>query len=401
MPGPDLLRFHLTALLAKGGAELQQLAATVAIEARTVDAPFPEAYTDRTRPGQRTILVHYETSQLFFQAARALACVVPPPGASSDGWEHLEDTALGLADLVWWMRVTGRTTPVKVRIDRRQEEIAEKIAVAATRFVVAHELGHIVCRQLGELAMANRLPPIAPEDRPYREELIADTLGLAYHLRAVPAAGGASAEQAAYAAAELVLRTFDLMERVGVPMSQGHPGPSVRLRYFRQWATSLSMARALRCQPGTIVVFPQIVRLAETLERIVERVLDLIASTAAAPLESHPEDGALSSHLEAELERAVRCQPESMLPIFEMRLKAMGPPLDVARAAARLVCDEAVPFETAHEIYTDEEIRERSRRHQLLVWAVHRLLGPHDRLRFLRTLPAALTQENPWTSIPT
>lgn len=228
-----------------------------------IGADTPNGCVTPLADDQFVIVLHSGLFAFLYRIARPLASAVfrssEDPGAGID----IVQLARIVAEVFWWLQRTGGSLGPEYDVTFEQKHIANILATGAERFVLAHELGHV----LMALEVSSGLDAIKPSE----EEQFVDTAALFWILNACIRAGGkvGGMEIAlAYAGAELALQIWNVMERIGLHFVDGvHPPASERIAELR---------RSLRGWCETDKTFEAIIVAAKVIERAFNEVGQII-----------------------------------------------------------------------------------------------------------------------------
>jgi hypothetical protein len=231
-----------------------------------IGADQPNAHVKKLEDGQFAVVLHSGLFAFLYRIARPLASAVfrPAPGAGSG--IAFPELARIIAEIIWWIQCTGDSFGPEYEVTFEQKHLASFIATGAERFLLAHELGHVLfsAGAMPEGDLSTRLDDSM-------EEHVADVTALDLSLQACIARHGESDPtwlMLAYAGAELALQIWGVMERIGYDFVDGvHPPASQRIAVLR---------RVLRERCETDKVFETIAMAAKVIERAFNEVSQII-----------------------------------------------------------------------------------------------------------------------------
>ncbi|MDG2539842.1 hypothetical protein P5Y53_19340 [Dyella jiangningensis] len=224
-------------LLAELQAALPPIAQRLLSEGRLVvgelGADTPNAHVTRLDGDQFVVVLHSGLFAFLYRIARPLvSAVFRSVGGAQAGIETPELTRV-IAEVLWWQQQTGGYFGPEYSISPEHKYVANVLAMRAERFLLAHEIGHVLLA-IGETTEEELDHPLDDS----KEEHFADQLALAWTVRANMEAEEKSDQMwltLTYAGAELALQIWQLMEEIGISFVDGiHPPASQRIELLRQ-----------------------------------------------------------------------------------------------------------------------------------------------------------------------
>jgi len=242
----------------------------------------PNAHVIKLDGGQFVVVLHSGLFAFLYRIARPLASTVFRSTADAGAGIDRPELARVIAEVFWWLQKTGDSFGPQYEVTLGQKFIANLLATGAERFLLAHELGHVL------FAMGVQTEVEGAEwPGDSIEEHVADMAGLYLSLSPYKDVRGETDQlrlMLAYAGAELALQIWGVMERVGLDFVDGvHPPASQRVDALRH---------SLREWCETDEIFEAIVMAAKVIERMFDEVCEIIAE---------PGDHAATFEMEAEV----------------------------------------------------------------------------------------------------
>ena len=196
----------------------------------------PNAHVIPLKDDEFVVVMHSGLFAFLYRVARPLASAVfrtTEEVAGSTGIE-MPQLARTIAEIFWWLRKTDTSFGPDYDITREQIYLANLLAMRAERFLLAHEIGHVL-QALGE--RCGELPSGFTDDT--TEEYLADALALHLTLDASNKHEGERDPtwlMLTYAGAELALHIWNVMERIDFSfLDDIHPPASKRIEMMRTW----------------------------------------------------------------------------------------------------------------------------------------------------------------------
>lgn len=230
----------------------------------------PNAHVIHLEDGEFVVVMHSGLFAFLYRVARPLASAVFRTTEEVIGSAGMEIPQLArtIAEIFWWLQKTGTDFGPGYDITREQIYLANLLAMRAERFLLAHEIGHVL------QALAERydeLPPRFTDDA--TEEHLADALALRLTLDASNRHEGKQDPtwlMLAYAGAEFALHIWSVMERIGFSfLDDIHPPASKRIEVMRTW---------LRKWCDADETFHKVTMAAEVIQRAFGEVSRIITS---------------------------------------------------------------------------------------------------------------------------
>jgi hypothetical protein len=204
------------------------------------------AYALRQTDGATAVIFSQGLLVLMLSFVRAMAALFVPPQFWGEGAQEVEPDAIAVEvarQLSWASSRARRPDGVVLHVPSGTQNIAFHLAGFAERFVLCHELAHVVA---GHLESPENAPPMASATSPrlqvvssasWQQEFDADEVGLRALLE-LSSESGASRGML-YAGAELFLHVLGLLEQfAGLPVSTTHPPAAQRRARLRAQAES-------------------------------------------------------------------------------------------------------------------------------------------------------------------
>jgi hypothetical protein len=232
-----------------------------------IGAVSPNAHVTRLEEDQFVVVLHSGLFSFLYRIARPLASAVFRPMKDVGSGIDVPKLARIIAEIFWWLQRTGDSFGPEYEIALEQKHLANLLAMSAERFLLAHELGHVLFAigAMSEVGLAEQLDDSM-------EEHFADVIGLDLNLRACLVKRGDSDPMwlmLAYAGAELALQIWSVMERIGLDFVDGvHPPAPQRIAMLRD---------SLRAWCKTDNTFETIATAAKVFEHVFNDVSQIIA----------------------------------------------------------------------------------------------------------------------------
>lgn len=192
----------------------------------------PNAHVTRLDADQFVVVLHSGLFAFLYRIARPLASAVFRSTADAGAGIDTPELARIIAEVFWWLQKTGDSFGPEYKITLGQKHLANILAMRAERFLLAHELGHVLfaMKVMSDVEHIERLDDSM-------EEHFADITGLYLSLNA-STGEREEADQMwltlTYAGAELALQVWHLMNRIGLDFVDGvHPPASQRIAAMR------------------------------------------------------------------------------------------------------------------------------------------------------------------------
>ena len=198
-------------------------------------------------PGKKYVIEIFSGMiRLFYSCSRVLGAlstdhqsdgsIVKPSMTNEDG-AHL------LSTLFHDYSKTGVPLAQSFYIHPEQIKIADMFSREAEVFMLAHETGHAWMRTSNYSRAAGRESD---------EEIRADSLAIEWFIRDLPESAPGLSPRLMYAGAELALRIFSCMERIGIKFRTDHPPAGTRLESLRTVARAACKSEANYMSLSTI-----------------------------------------------------------------------------------------------------------------------------------------------------
>ena len=185
--------------------------------------------------GEDNYPVYLQTGlfQLLYSMARPIASAVfRTEGESASTGISTQDLARIMSEISTWLVTTGECTGPKYPVTGHQKFIANILAMRAERFILAHEIGHIMLARQADEAIHLRY-----QADPHQEEHDADVLALQLTLVACHHRNGDGDPTRillTYAGSELALQVWSVIEKLHLTQpSPTHPSAQDRISILR------------------------------------------------------------------------------------------------------------------------------------------------------------------------
>lgn len=308
----------------------QQLIQNGALVVGEVGVSTPGVYVNLLGNEQFAIVLHSGLFAFLYRIARPLASAVFRIREDAGGGIDEIHFARVIAEVFWWLDCTGESVGPEYPITAENMRLANILAMRAERFLLAHEIGHV----LVAMTPPNPLLGLALDDA--TEEHMADMLALDISLAACLSAG----EEAdptwlmlTYAGAELALQIWGTLERIGHHLSKGvHPPSAERIAWMRN---------RLRRQCDSDESFEATVMAAKVIERLFNEAGDIICRAKDHSAIYDAEASALIRDFTALLERC-SCDPVPDYSTFYIEAPALlgrGYPEDIFNRVIAVVAN--------------------------------------------------------------
>jgi hypothetical protein len=330
---------------------------------------------------------------ILYAIARSIAMLIPEPDSDDDGWGNLREGASRIAEVLWWYRVMRSGHPPRFPDNEREDAIAESLSQGSLLFFIGHECGHLMIDLHGEHEFTKESELCLTRNLQHRAEFLADELGLRLVMELCPLQAGILEEQRYYAAAELGLHTWDLMEKVGFRFEKSHPPANQRVKLLREEAIGIATVRNIRRHPTSNFFIPSIGQKAVIFGNILKRLSEEILSGEGATSFREELVGQLDEFLEHNHTTPVADLPRVLALIF-----AFADPPDLLWAAARLAARRADILAEGDELgqlLTDDEIMVECSKQSILLQCIDLLMPPRGSVDFLPLLREALSGAGP------
>ncbi|RTQ89227.1 MULTISPECIES: phage exclusion protein Lit family protein [Stenotrophomonas] len=313
----------------------------------------PAVYVQTFQDGSYGIVMTSALPEYLYRVARPLSSALIRLESNPSRGLELDELARILGEIVWW-QCEGSFGP-DYEISKHQRIYASELAMRAQRFLVAHELAHVMCDVEDKLR----------EERPetvgaVEEELVCDYIAVQLSMHASSARDDdPNFHMLSYAAAEFALQSWSLLERLGdhAPVADSHPALPDRLAAMRQ---------ALRDCCEDEAAFEQIVLVADLIDRAFARAADLLPDIEAR---FSVEADAFADAIHALLDE---CSLEDVPDYSRFReeirpILGRGYPVKLVEAVLSPVIDGFfLANRSGSPEFSDEEISRRFRRMKLL-----------------------------------
>lgn len=230
-----------------------------------IGVDVPNAHVMRLDGNQFVVVLHSGLFAFLYRIARPLASAVFRPTTGTEAGIDTPELARVIAEIFWWQQKTGRSFGPEYEVTVEQKLLASILSMRAERFLLAHELGHI----LFTMEMTSKLEFTGHLDG-LMEEHLADVAALNLSINACT---NESHERdplwlgLTYAGAELALQIWGLMERLGLVVDGNHPSATQRITVLRS---------SLREWCETEEIFESITMAAKVIERAFAEVCQII-----------------------------------------------------------------------------------------------------------------------------
>jgi len=191
----------------------------------------PNAYYQQVEKDQFLVIMHSGLFEFLYRIARPLAAAVFRTNESPNSGVESPDFARIVAEIIWWQLEGGSSFGPEYEITTDQRRLAELLTTFAEKFLLAHELGHVL------VALERKSNADFNDESDTGEELIADwaavklTLTALYKVQENPDPMYVSL---VYAGAELALQIWGVMESIGLNFVDSvHPPTNHRLKMLR------------------------------------------------------------------------------------------------------------------------------------------------------------------------
>ncbi|MDY0977785.1 hypothetical protein SOM61_22740 [Massilia sp. CFBP9012] len=229
----------------------------------------PNAHVIELDNQQYVVVLHSGLFEFLYRIARPLASAVFRSSDDQQDQQGIDfpELARVVAEAFWWLKQTGSSFGPEYPIAVEQKILASLVATNAERFLLAHEIGHVI------FALGKDQSGVADQFTDADEEHFADHLALQFTLSAGmedAKRNDAMSLMLTYAGAELALQIWGVMEQIGLLFVDGvHPPTSERIAMLR---------RSLRDQCESEQIFDSIVMPAVVIERAFNEVAQIIVS---------------------------------------------------------------------------------------------------------------------------
>jgi hypothetical protein len=226
----------------------------------------PNAQLVQLDTDQFVVVLHSGLFAFLYRIARPLASAVFRPTADQGEGIDFPQFARIIAEVFWWMDATGATYgPGEYAITSEQKHLANILAMRAERFLLAHELGHVLFAK----QQADSADPELFDGS--MEEYIADATALGLTLNACVEEDGTFDPMQlmlTYAGAELSLQIWGAATQIGIDFVDSvHPPSNQRIAALRA---------ILREWCGSEQQFKQTVMAAEVIGKAFSEVSQII-----------------------------------------------------------------------------------------------------------------------------
>lgn len=191
----------------------------------------PNAFYRQIEENQFLVVMHSGLFEFLYRIARPLAAATFRTEWSPNSGIGSPDFARIVAEIIWWQTEGGSSFGPVYEITNDQMLGAGLLATFAEKFLLAHELGHVL------VALGTDLSAGFSAGSDADEELIADWAAINITLAALQKVQDGPEPMLvsfAYAGAELALQIWGLMESIGVTFVDSvHPPASKRLKALR------------------------------------------------------------------------------------------------------------------------------------------------------------------------
>lgn len=231
-----------------------------------IGAEEPNAHVTRLDDDQFVVILHSGLFEFLYRIARPLASAVFRSTADDVTGIDTPELARIIAEVFWWLQNTGGSFGPEYEVTVGQKHLANILAMRAERFLLAHELGHVLFAMgmMSELELTERLDDSM-------EEHFADVTALHLSLNACIGESEGADQMwltLTYAGTELALQIWGVMERIGLNFVDGvHPPTTQRIAALRS---------SLRERCETDEAFEAIVMTAKVIERAFDEVSQII-----------------------------------------------------------------------------------------------------------------------------
>ncbi|MXN80135.1 hypothetical protein GR157_36155 [Burkholderia sp. 4701] len=231
-----------------------------------IGADVPNAHVTRLDGDQFVVVLHSGLFAFLYRVARPLASAVFRSTADAGAGIDTPELARIIAEVFWWQQETGDSFGPEYEVTLGQKQLANILAMRAERFLLAHELGHVLFAMgmMSEVELAERLGDSM-------EEHFADVTALYLSLNACNEGGGGADQMwltLTYAGAELALQIWGVMQQIGLDFVDGvHPPALQRIAALRS---------SLREWCETDETFEAIAMAAKVIERTFHEVGQII-----------------------------------------------------------------------------------------------------------------------------
>lgn len=226
----------------------------------------PNAHVTRLNGNQFVIVLHSGLFAFLYRIARPLASAVFRSTETTEAGIDTPELARVIAEIFWWQQKTGDSFGPEYEVTFEQKQLASILSMRAERFLLAHELGHILFAM--EIAPEAELTEHLDDSM---EEHLADVAALNLSLNACMSESQEADPMwlmLTYAGAELALQIWGLMERIGLEFVDGnHPSAAQRINVLR---------RSLRESCETAEIFESVTMGAKVIERAFNEVGQII-----------------------------------------------------------------------------------------------------------------------------
>jgi hypothetical protein len=197
------------------------------------------------------IVIHEDLPHLIYRVARAASAQISFTAERTTNTAQVNGARFVqlLTDILWWFKQTGTVFGPEYTINEHQRVFAGNLAVEAERFLIAHELGHIIVNPGGEPNSEDLIERLVSGafsgfvqeqegadiwEEEHRADLIAFDIVMGVVIKQESIHGWEN--QLRYAGVELMLLIEYAMEQLGFTISLTHPPASARLEMIRRYA---------------------------------------------------------------------------------------------------------------------------------------------------------------------